>query len=107
LLWGVDLLGDCAQLVPASIGIVVGDCVPASLQLRGDQLGELDVQGEVNRGEVEQTLPEDLERLFGEADEVVGGIVGEGGEMCAGEGSSERPRGAARPFQSGRFSRGE
>jgi len=43
LLWGVDLVGNRAQFVPASIRIVVSDSVPKSLQLWRDEFWELDV----------------------------------------------------------------
>jgi hypothetical protein len=61
LLWGVDLLGHRSEFVPASVGIVVCDGVVELLQLGRDELGEFHVQGEVDRGELEEVLPEDLE----------------------------------------------
>ena len=63
LLGGVDLLGHGAQLFPAAVGIVVSDRALQALQFRGDQRWELDVQGQVGRGEVEQAFSEDFERL--------------------------------------------
>jgi hypothetical protein len=62
LLWGVDLLGHGSEFVPASVGVVVCDRVAKSLQF-GSDLGELDVQGEIDRWQVEEAFPEDLERF--------------------------------------------
>jgi hypothetical protein len=63
LLWGVDLLGNDRQFVPAVVGLVVGDRVSEPLELGGDEFRELDVEGEVDRGEVEEVFPEDVQRL--------------------------------------------
>jgi hypothetical protein len=48
LLWAVDLVGHGAELVPAAVGIVIGDGLAQSLQFGGDELRELDVQGKVD-----------------------------------------------------------
>jgi hypothetical protein len=49
LLRAVDLVCHRAELVPAVVEIVLGDGIAQSLQFGGDELRELDVQGEVDR----------------------------------------------------------
>ena len=85
LLWGVDLLGRDRELVPAVVGFVVGDRVTESLLFGGDQLWQPDVQGDIGRGQIEEVLPEGVERLVGQAGEQIGGVMGECREVRAGE----------------------
>lgn len=84
LLWGVDLLGDDREFVPAVVWLVISDRVAQALQLGRDQLRERDVEGEVDRGNVEEVLPEHVECLVREAGECVGGVVGECSEVSSG-----------------------
>jgi len=79
------LVGHDAQLLPAAVGIVVNGRVPESLQLRRDQIGNPDLQGEIDRGEAEQPFPEDLERFLRQVSDVVDDVGGQSRNACAGE----------------------
>ena len=56
-----------------------------AFEVGADQLGEGDQQREVERGEVDQAFPEMVERAVGEAGEVGDRLVGERGDVRAGE----------------------
>jgi hypothetical protein len=56
LLWGVDLLVDGGERVPAPVGVVVFDRFAQALEVGADQLGEGDEEGEVDRGQVDQAF---------------------------------------------------
>jgi hypothetical protein len=66
LLWGVDLFGDCGQRVPAPVRIVVLDGLAQALQVGSDQGGQRDQQRVVEAGHIDQSFPEDVERVIGE-----------------------------------------
>ena len=92
LLGGVDLFVDGGERVPAPVGVVVLDRFAEALQVGADQLGERDQQREVEGGEVEQALPEVVERAVGEAGEVVDRLAGELATCARASCSSEGPR---------------
>ncbi len=81
----VDLRGDGGERVPAPVGIVVRDRFTESLQVWTDQFGQRDVERKINGGEVEEAFTEPVERVLWEADQVLGGVVREGGEVGSGE----------------------
>jgi hypothetical protein len=85
LLWGVGLLGDGGERVPAPVGVVAFDRFAEAAEVGADQFGELDLQGEVGAGEVHEALPEMVERAVGEAGEVGDRVPGELGDVGAGE----------------------
>jgi hypothetical protein len=85
LLWGVDVLVDGGECVPAPVGVVVFDCFAESLEVGADELGERDQQREVEAGEVHEFFPEMVERVVGEAGEVGDRLSGELGDVSAGE----------------------
>jgi len=65
LLKGVDVRGDADQRLDVPVGIVVGDAVEQVLQVGADQLGKRDEQRQVGRGEIEEPVPEIVERVVG------------------------------------------
>ena len=85
LLWGVDLPGDGGERVPAPVGVVVFDRFAEALEIGADQLGERDQQRVVDAGEVHEPFPEMVERAVRETGEVGDGLLGELGDVSAGE----------------------
>ena len=84
--WGVSI---CLwTLVSASQPQSGSSCSIASqqaLEVGADQPWELDQQREIDRGEIHQLVGEVVERAVGEAVELVDRLMGELGDMRAGE----------------------
>ena len=85
LLGGVDPFGDGGECVPTPVGIVVLDCFTEALKVGTDQLGERDQQRVVDAGEIDEAVPEVVERVVGEPGEVGDRLSGELGDVSAGE----------------------
>jgi hypothetical protein len=85
LLWGVDLLGDGGERVPAPVGIVAFDRFAEALEVGADQLGERDQQRVVDAGKVHEVVPEMVEGAVGQAGEVGERLASELGDVGAGE----------------------
>jgi len=82
---GVDLFGDGGERVPAPVGIVVFDRFPEALEVGADQLGQGDQQREVGAGEVDEALPELVERAVGKRAEVGDRVTCERRDVRAGQ----------------------
>lgn len=85
LLWGVDLLVDGGERVPAPVRVVVLDRFTQALEVGADQLGERDQQRVVHARQVHEPFPEMVQRGVGEAGEVGGCLSGELCDVDAGE----------------------
>ena len=85
MLGGVDLCGDGGECVPTPVGVVMLDCFTEALKVGTDQLGECDQQRVVDVGEIDEAVPEVVERAVGESGEVGDRLSGELGDVSAGE----------------------
>jgi hypothetical protein len=85
LLGTVDLLVDVGECVPAPFGVVVLDRFAQTLEVGADQPWQLDQQREIDRGEIHDLLGEVLECTVREPVELVDRLIGELGDMRAGE----------------------
>lgn len=83
LLGGVDLLVHGGEGVPAPVRVVVFDRFAEALEVGPDQLGERDQQREIERGKIEQPVPEMVERAVREAVELLDRLVKELGDVRA------------------------
>jgi hypothetical protein len=66
------------------------------LQFGTDQFRQRDVKAQVDRGEVEELLPEQFKRAVGEIGELLDCVVREGGEVSAGGADLRTARGVGR-----------
>ena len=61
------------------------DCFAQALEVRADQSWECDQQREIDGGEIHELVGEVVQRAVGEPVELVDRLVGELGDMRAGE----------------------
>jgi hypothetical protein len=85
LLWGVDLLVDGGERVPAPLRAIVLDRFAEALEVGSDQPWQLDQEREIECGKIRQTFPEAVERAVGEVVELVDALAVEFRDVRAGE----------------------